>query len=170
MKKYLALAIAILLSSLPVFGVTVTPNVKMMKTVRYTVSYSEFKTAGVTSDINITTLPPKTALYKAVANITTTFACASVCTTNTLSFKLGKSVGGAEYLLSFDADAATGWFGDADNELGASITAAVGPDFLPSATVVKLRLTSGTGNIGTGSATNLSGGIVDIYLTFVTYP
>jgi hypothetical protein len=89
---------------------------------------------------------------------------------------LGSAAGGTQYLLSFDADAATAQFGDAANELGASLTEATIPTTIgalgswTTTTTVSLRLTSGTGNLGTGSATNLSTGSVTFYLATAIYP
>jgi hypothetical protein len=132
-----------------------------------TIASTAFVCAATTCDVTIGTLPAKTLLYPSIAEITTTFACTATCTSSTLSFLLGKGSGGAEYLASFDADAATGVFGDADAELGTLLTRAAAianGTYHTTSQAVVLRLTSGTGNIGNGAATNLSQGSVTITL------
>lgn len=136
---------------------------------KVTASSTAFVTAGVTSDITIATLPAKTILLGVYAELATTFACASVCTTGTLSFTLGSSAGGNDVLVSFDADAATARFGLVDTDLGTAMTRATavqgGKLFSwTTTTPMSLRLTSGTGNLGNGTVTNLSQGSITFYL------
>lgn len=141
-----------------------------------TIPYTLFVTNGTDSDITIATLPAKTYVVHALADLTTTFACTATCTSATLSAYVGKSAGGNEYLLSFDADNAAAQFGDAAGELGASLapaTIASGIGDLGSwstTTTVSIRLHSGTGNIGNGTATNLSKGSITIYLVVARMP
>ena len=114
------------------------------------------------------------------ADLTTTYACTAVCTTATLSGTLGTSAGGTQLLASMDLDAATAQFGDADAELGASLNAAArsanGALFngvlmsWGSTTTVTYRITSGTGNLGDGAATNLSQGAMVFYLVTEVFP
>lgn len=141
----------------------------------YKVSVGEthFTAANVTQDVVLGTLPAKTIIHRIIADVTETFACASVCTSSTLSMTCGRSAGGNEYLLSFDIDAATAQFGDAIAEVGADFTAGTTPeawDIPPipawgSTSAVQCRLTSGTGNLGDGaSATNLSQGAITFYI------
>ena len=64
-------------------------------------------------------------------------------------------------------------FGDADGELGTAVerTAAIqGGAFSAGGNIVSLRLTSGTGNVGNGTATNLSQGSVTFYLVTEILP
>lgn len=158
-------------------GITVN-NSGELRTLVYkvTVARTAFVTAGVNSDVTIATLPAKTFITHALADVTAAFACTATCTSSTLSMTLGTAAGGTQLLVSFDADAATGQFGDAAAELGASLTEASIPTTIGTlgswsgTTVVSLRLISGTGNIGTGSATNLSTGSVTFYLTTVVMP
>jgi hypothetical protein len=135
---------------------------------KVTLATTAFVCNATTCDVTIGTLPADTMLVNVYAKLTTTFACTATCTTSTLSMILGKGAGGAEYLASFDADAATGVFGDADAELGTLMTRAAaiqGGTYNTTSQAVVLRLTSGTGVIGNGSATNLSQGSVSITLT-----
>lgn len=158
-------------------GITVN-NTGELRTLVYkvTVARTAFVSAAVTSDVTIATLPAKAFITHALADVTQAFACTATCTSTTLSMTLGTAAGGTQLLVSFDADAATGQFGDAAAELGASLTEASIPTTIGAlgswsgTTVVSLRLTSGTGNIGNGSATNLSQGSVTFYLTTVVMP
>lgn len=157
-------------------GVTVNNTGDVRRLVyKVTVGYAAFITAGTTHDVTLATLPAKTRLVGIYADLTTTFACKVTCTTGTLSMTAGKSAGGNEYVVSFDADNAAAVFGDADVELGTSINAAgrIQDADLPSwssTTTVQARMTSGTGNLGTGTASNLSQGSITFYLITEVLP
>lgn len=147
----------------------IIPGQNIWQQYKATVTSTSCIANAVTCDITIATLPAKTILKGVYADLTTVFACASVCTTATLSGVLGRGSGGAEFLASFDLDAATAQFGDADAELGTQLVraAAIQGGILgswSSTTTVVLRITSGTGNLGTGAATNLSQGSVSFWL------
>jgi hypothetical protein len=140
---------------------------------KVTVSAPQFIANAVTADWTIATLPAKTRLLAAYADVTTSFACTATCTTATLSVTVGTAAGGNQVLASFDADAAAALFGDADAEMGTGLTraAAIQGGLLSWAgTIVTMRLTSGTGAIGTGTATNLSQGTITFYLVTETMP
>lgn len=151
-------------------GITVNNAGALQRQVyKVTIDRTAFIAAALTADVTIATLPAKTVLLGVYADLTTVFACTGTCTSSTLSMTLGSSVGLTDLLVSFDADAAIGQFGDADAELGTSLTRATavqGGKIVGWATTpgVFLRLTSSTGNIGNGSATNLSQGSVTFYL------
>jgi len=144
-----------------------------------TVDRTAFVCAALTCDVNLFTLPIHSIVMHAMGDLTTTFACASTCTTGTLSLTLGKSAGGTDYLASLDADAAVGQFGVTQASLGTALAAI--STTVPNAgvigglanwgttTTVSIRLTSGTGNIGNGSVTNLSQGSIIIYMTVTVY-
>lgn len=142
---------------------------------KVTVTPAAFIAAAVTADATIATLPAKTQITAVLADLTQTFACTATCTSSTLSMVLGRGAGGAQFLASFDADASATQFGDADAEMGTTMTRAAaiqGGSFeaWASTQAVVLRLTSGTGNIGNGAATNLSQGSVTIYLVTRVMP
>jgi hypothetical protein len=149
-------------------GITVNDTGQLRElTYKVTVASTAFICNAVTCDVTIATLPASSWLMNVTASLTTTYACASVCTTSTLSMVLGKGSGGAEYLASLDADAATGIFGDADAELGTLLVRAAaiqGGTYTAGTQTVVLRLTSGTGVVGTGAATNLSQGSITFWL------
>lgn len=155
-------------------GVTVNDAGSVRRVVyKATVTYAQFIAAAVNADWTIATLPAKTRLIGVYADVTATFVCASVCTNGTLSATVGTSAGGSDVLASFDVDAATALFGDADTELGTGLTraAAIQGGLLSWAgTIVTMRLTSGTGNLGSGAATNLNAGSVTFYLITEVLP
>lgn len=155
-------------------GLTVN-NAAAVQDVVYkaTIATTAFVCAATTCDVTIATLPATTWLKNVTAQITTTFACTATCTSTTLSFILGKGAGGSEYLASLDADAATAVFGDADAEMGTLLTRAAaiqGGTWTAATQTVVLRLTSGTGNIGNATVTNLSQGAIVIWLTTTKLP
>jgi hypothetical protein len=143
---------------------------------KVTVAKEAFIANDVTQDITLGTLPAKTFLTAVIADVSVPLVCGSVCTTATLSAVVGKTAGTNEYLVSFDLDAAAAVFGDADAEYGASLARAtvqtrIGDLGSWAATqAVILRATSGTGNWGNGSATNLSAGSITFYLVTTRFP
>jgi hypothetical protein len=133
------------------------------------ISSPAFITAGLTSDITLATLPAKTALVGVYGEMTQYFACTATCTSSTLSATVGTATGGAQVLASWDMDATTTSLGSVDAQLGTSMTraGAIQGGVMPAfggTNIISMRLTSGTGNIGTGAATNLSQGSVTFYL------
>lgn len=158
-------------------GITVNDQGELATQVyKVTIDKSAFVCAAVTCDVTIATLPAKTFVQHALADLTVAFTCSATCTTSTLSFTLGKTAGGNQYLLTVDADAATGQFGTTAAQLGASLAPATTPTEVgdlaswTTTTAIVVRLTSGTGNIGTGAATNLGAGSVTFYLTTTRMP
>lgn len=153
-------------------GVTLNDQGKLSDTIfKITVARTNFVANAVTADVTLGTLPAKTVVKRILADVTQTFACTATCTSATLSMVVGKTAGGNEYLASFDIDAATAVFGDAVGEAGASLLGGTTPNVfdedIPSwsaNTTLQARLTSGTGNIGNGTATNLSQGSVTFYV------
>lgn len=158
-------------------GLTVdSVGVLQRQVYKVTIDRTAFVSAATTSDVTIGTLPAKTAVVSVYAQVTQTFACTATCTSSTLSMMLGKGAGGAEYLASgLDIDAATTVFGDADAEMGTLMTRAAAiqggtMNSFSATQAVVMRLTSGTGNIGNGSATNLSQGSVTFYVVTERMP
>ena len=140
---------------------------------KVTLDKTAFTAASVSNDVTIATLPAKTIVHSVVADVTTPFACTSVCTTGTLSAKLGVAANGTEFLASFDLDAAAATFGDADAEVGSALNAAAatnGGYISWAGTTVVMRATSGTGNWGSGTVTNLSAGSVTFYILYSILP
>lgn len=153
-----------------VTGITVNDAGSVRRTLyKVTVNFTAFTTNAVTQDVTLATIPAKARLVAVLADLTQAFVCASVCTTSTLSVTVGKTAGGAEWLASFDADAAAARFGLVDADMGTTMTRAAainGGDMLSwtAATTAQLRMTSGTGSVGTGTATNFNAGSITFYL------
>ncbi len=142
---------------------------------KVTMSYVGLTANAVTQDITIATLPAKTIVHALIADVVTPFVCASVCTTGTLSAVVGSAAGGTQYLESFDLDAAAATFGDADGEVGASMNAAgfTNGGYIPAwetTSAVSVRFTSGTGNLGNTTVTNLNAGSVTFYIIASVFP
>lgn len=157
-------------------GLTINVAGQIIRQVyKATIDRTAFVCAALTCDVTIATLPIKTAVLSAYADLTQVFACAATCTSATLSMLLGTGAGDARFLASFDVDAAISLFGDADAEMGTVMTraAAVQGGYMTSfvaTTTTVVRLTSGTGNIGNGSATNLSTGSITFYIVTERLP
>ena len=158
-------------------GVTINDSGSVRTQVyKVTVTYLNCIANATTCDVTLATLPAKTFVTHILVDLTTTYACTATCTSTTLSATVGKTSGGNQYILSFDADAATDQFGDAAAELGASLapaTIATGIGDLASwtaTTAVNMRLTSAVGNLGNGSVTNLSQGSATYYIYTTVEP
>lgn len=158
-------------------GITVDDAGQLRQQVyRVTVGTTALVCNATTCDVTVATLPAKTFVVHAMVDQTVAFTCSAVCTTSTLSATLGKTAGGTEYLVSWDADAAVARFGTTAAQLGASLTGATVPTELgdlaswTATTAVVMRFTSGTGNIGNGAVTNLGAGSLTFYLTTVVMP
>lgn len=159
-------------------GITIVdPGSNRLTTIVVTYNFAAFTAAAVTQDITIGTVPRRFKVLWLIADVTQAFVCAATCTTATLSMTAGKTAGGNEYLASFDIDAAAATFGLTSAQGGTVfVTGAAVPvqgGDIPSwtaATTVQARLTSGTGNIGTGTATNFNAGSITFYLTGYALP
>lgn len=162
-------------------GVTVNAVGSVTQEVyKVTVLYTNCIAASVNCDLTIGTLPAKTYLVQVLADLTVPYVCAVTCTTATLTGTLGRSAGATEFLAAFDADAAAALFGDANAELGTEMIAAARvangaliPGVLGSwtaTTTLVYRLNSGTGDLGTGAATNLNAGSVTFYIVTSKMP
>lgn len=126
--------------------------------------------AATTQNLAVCSVPAKTRVVGVISDTTTAYAGLS----GTIAIFIGKQSGGNEFILSHDVKTATVTKGLADADLGASLalaTAIQGGDVLSwsAATSVYIRLTSGTGNIGSGTVTNLTTGSTDLYLITETY-
>jgi len=140
---------------------------------KVTLDKEAFYAASVSNDVTIATLPAKSVVHGVIAYVDTPFVCAATCTTATLSATLGISAGGVEYLESFDLDAAAAAFGDTDAEAGSKVDVAAnsnGGYWSWASSSVIMRGTSGTGNWGNGTVTNLSAGQVTFYILYSVMP
>lgn len=141
---------------------------------KVTVLSTNVTSNALTHDVTLLTLPAKAKVLGVVADLTTTFACTATCTTATLSWTMGKTAGGTEYLLSLDADAAAARFGLSVATTGVSLVAnAVQGGDVPSwtaTTALNARMTSAVGNLATGGVTNLSQGSITFYVKYAVFP
>ncbi len=155
---------------------TVTNETGQLATQLYkvTVPKAAFTAAGVTQTLTIATLPAKSIVHSVFADVTEAFSCTGVCTSGTLSAKVGVTGTIDMFLLEFDLDAATDTFGIADGEMGAGLSVAAefnGGYNSWSSVAVLLTAVSGTGNWGDGaSATNLATGSVTVYILASVLP
>lgn len=185
--KALWLSLALLFIGTPAFAQLSPSNVPGLTvvdfgstrrvTAAYTLSYTGIFCLNTFCDVSIATIPKKSRVVAVIADVTQAFVCAGTCTTSTLSFTTGRTAGGNEYLISIDADAAAARFGLINNDLGASIkTSATTPvnggeiATWTADTTLQIRFTSGTGNLGTGTATNMNAGSITFYVTIDSYP
>jgi len=158
-------------------AIIVDPGSNRYTTYVVTFPFGVFTANAVTQDITIATVPKKFKVMGLIADVTTAFVCGAVCTTSTLSMTAGKTAGGNEYLASFDLDAAVATFGLTSAQGGTLfVTGAAVPvqgGDIPSwtaSTTIQARFTSGTGNVGNGTVTNLNAGSVTFYLSGIALP
>jgi len=130
-------------------GITIN-NVGEIRRETYsvTITYQALAAAQLTADSIIATLPAKTRLVGITADVTQTFSGGAV---SAATMTVGKTVGGAEYLASFDVKTATIQRGLTDADLGTALvrSAAVQGGDLPSwtgTTNINVRLTTVTAN------------------------
>ncbi len=121
--------------------------------------------AALTQDITVMTLNAGARILAVYADVTTKFAGLA----GTIALTMGTSAGGTEVLASGDVKTAAVTLGMLETDLGTSMvrTALVQGAYTPdwsNPTTLSVRLTSGTGNIGTGAATHLTTGVVSIYV------
>lgn len=135
-----------------------------------------FVANATTADVTLGTIPPKMRIRGLVLDLTQAFTCAAVCTSAQLTMTCGKSAGGNEYIVSFNVN--TGGAlqkGLVDADYGTALIRATnisGGD-LPSwasATTLQCRLTSGTGNIGNGTVSNLNAGAFTVKFQYEWLP
>lgn len=127
----------------------------------FTAPYTAFQIDGLTQDLTICSIPPRSKITGVIADTTVAFAGPA----GTLNLRFGTTTGGQELLLDHDVKSGTTTKGLADADLGASITraAAVFGGYLPSwssATNLKARLTSSSGVLN-----GLNAGSVTFYVT-----
>lgn len=141
---------------------------------KVTVGFAALTCNATTCDVTIATAPAKTKITDLVADVTTPFVCAQTCTTATLSFTVGKTAGGTDYLLSADADAAAARFGLTVATTGADLVAnLVKGGSVPSwtaTTTISMRFASAVGNLATAGVTNLNAGSITFYILAQVMP
>jgi len=127
-----------------------------------------FNAAALTADCTIATIAAGQKLVGAYADVTAAFTCSGTCS-GTKTFSCGVSAGGTTIFTSGLNVATTATYGLADADMGTGMTRAamIQGGYLPSwgsTSGVSCRFTSGTGNWGSGSATNVNAGTIKFTL------
>lgn len=143
----------------PTTGVTATTAKLRTYVYKAVINYTAIKSAAVTADFTIGTLPAKSIIHAVTANVSEAFVCGSVCTTATLSVLLGTSAGNNAFLTSSDIDAAVANF-EMVTQKSQSSTAVQ---------AMVARFTSGTGNWGDATTSFLSAGNIIFNVVYSVY-
>lgn len=137
-------------------------------TTRVTVLPAAWTAASTTQTLLLYIIAPKSKVTSVISETTTKFAGLA----GTIQLKVGNDTALDQYILAHDVKTAAVIAGTADAELGAGLaraTAIQGGDMsvygTPSGSYLQLTLTSGSGNIGNGTVTNLTTGTVTINVT-----
>jgi hypothetical protein len=147
-------------------GVTVNANGGLRRQVyKVTITSAAFTAAALTSDVTIATLPAKTAVLGVYTDTTVAFAGLA----GTISLSVGTGATPTNLIAAHDVKTAAVTKGLADADLGTDLARATAVQggkvySFTATTSVLARITSGTGNVGTGSASNMSAGSVTIYI------
>lgn len=129
---------------------------------------TSFAAAALTADCTVFTLSAGEKLVSVYADVTAGFTCSGTCT-GTKVFQCGTAAGGTQVFAAGLNVAATGQFGLADADLGSGMTraAAIQGGLIGSwstTTPISCRFTSGTGNWGNGSTTNVNAGSIKFFI------
>jgi hypothetical protein len=139
------------------------------QTWKVTIDKAAWTSAATSQSLIIATLPSRTRIVGAYADVTTAFAGLA----GTIQLSVA-TTGGVDLLSPADVKTAAVTLGLTAGQLGAGLsTNFVQNAYVPSwsgAAQIQVTLASGTGNIGTGSATNLTNGVASIYLVTETLP
>lgn len=124
-----------------------------------------FVAAATTQALDICTLPAKGRVVGAWLDVTTKLAGLS----STITLMLGDETDDNSMILAADVKTAAVTLGlvDADLGVGLALGTSVNGGYIPSWTAAKkiqLKLTSGSGNIGNGTVTNLTTGVMVVYV------
>ena len=136
---------------------------------KVTVDKAAWTAAATSQSLIIATLPKRTRIAGAYADVTTAYA--GLAGTIQLSLAI---TGGVDLLSPADVKSAAITLGLTAGQLGAGLTTSlVQGVYTPSwagNSQVQVTLASGTGNIGTGSVTNLTFGVTSVYLIIESLP
>ena len=142
------------------------------QTWKVTIAKEAWTAAALTQDIAIATFPAKTRLVGAYCDTTVAFAGLA----GTISLMISGTGADGSIIADHDVKTAAVTKGLLDADMGTGLTRAARIQdalllsWTSGSSQPQVRLTSGTGNIGTGAATNLSAGSVTIYLITETMP
>lgn len=139
------------------------------------VGASGFIAASTNADCVIATFPARTEITRIVVDNAAGFTCSGTCT-GTKTIQVGKTTGGAEYLLAKDATVIATYGLDSGHLGVAMATTAstqIGAGDIPSwgsTTTIKARYVSGRGNWGNGSTTFVNAGSTTFYIETLLFP
>lgn len=139
-------------------GVNFTRGHMRRAVIKGTFSTSAFTAAALTQDFTLFGTAAKMQITQVWVRVTQAFAGTGWATA---VVRVGKTVGGQEYLLDGTVMGGTPTYGDADAELGASINRAAavqGGDY-SNGGIVTLRLTTTGGNVSA-----ITAGALEVYL------
>lgn len=142
----------------PNIGVAVTRGNITRAITKAVCATSAFTAAALTQDFTIWTTSAKTQITQVWIRVTQTFTGTAWATA---VVRLGKTVGGQEYIVDKTVFAGTPTYGAADADLGASINRAAavqGGDYINGGNVT-LRLTTTGGNISA-----ITAGALEVYI------
>lgn len=134
---------------------------------KVTVAKTAFTAAAATHSYYVATLPAKTRVVAVYADTTEKYAGLAG------TIQLAVQIGATDLLVNADVKTAAVTQGLVGGDLGAALSGAVQGAYIPSwsgATQVAVKLTSGTGNIGNGTTTNLTTGSTTVYLITESMP
>lgn len=138
---------------------------------KVTIDKAAWTTAGASQSIVFATLPKRTTIVGCYADVTTAFAGLA----GTIQLAVMTTVG-VELLTYSDVKTAAVVLGTTAGQLGTGLTTSlVQGVFVPNwnsdgGVQIQAVLASGSGNIGNGTVTNLSAGVVSVYLITRTMP
>lgn len=145
-------------------GITLTNSGHLgRQTAKLTIGYAAFKTAGLSQQIAIATISNRTRLIAVYADTTVAYAGLA----GTIQLSIDTNTGAGSCLAAHDVKTAAVTKGLSSGDLGADLSTQVQGGHIRSWTSndqVFVTLTSGTGNLGNGSATNLSAGSTTVYI------
>jgi len=131
----------------------------------FSVNYTLFTAAAVTSEFTIANLPSKTRIAAIVVDTVTPYAGLA----GTITLMVGYGATPNELIVAHDVKTGVITKGLADADLGVGLTraTAIQGGVVPSwsaVTAIKVRITSGAGNVGNGAVTNLTAGITNYHI------
>jgi hypothetical protein len=137
---------------------------------KITIPYTRFIASATSQFLTCWMIPARTKIISVVADVTTKFQG----TAGTLQLRVGdRTIDGTEFILAFDCKTAAVTKGLLDADMGTLLARAnrvQGGTFEWAQQFAYIGLFSGSGNLGTGSVTNLTQGSVDLYLTVERMP
>lgn len=141
-------------------------SVKGVSTViqKYTIPYTYLVDASLTANFAFLDIQAGGKVVGVYANVTQAFVLGA----STINLAIGYGGSSNEFILAKTVSGFTGPVGQADADLGTALARATavqsGYINLSATTTVTARFTSSSGNLGNGTASNVTAGNVDVYV------